>query len=336
MADQHPPERPPFFGAYCMQLTANPWVNPMDEFAQTRPPDDLFDDDFVPIPGAEYPRPEPMQNPDSNDPSQQDPPPPNAPSGPRGPNGGNGSNSRGGSSSRAPDPSPHANNVGNAGHDNSNLPNGTGPAGPQRSHGGNSVRGDRSLTGGPAREKLTDEQLEERMRNMRLKNAKILAAHEKSTADQEAFEAREKAAAERRKEDRQNRQAMMGEREKNRQRKLQAQGGREWDSEKKDEDFGPAFRGARRGAHGGVSGSRYAKGETAPSSVAQWVESQAVVIEETGRGGRGGRGRGRGGRGGGPGYQTQQAPPIASDFPELPKPNKQTWAEQMEDGNTPA
>ena len=33
----------------------------MDEFAQTRQPDDLFDDDFVPIPTLDQPQPRPVQ-----------------------------------------------------------------------------------------------------------------------------------------------------------------------------------------------------------------------------------------------------------------------------------
>jgi hypothetical protein len=185
---------------------------------------------------------------------------------------------------------------------------------------------------------------------MAIKNAALAAAHERSTADAEAFEAREAAAAQRRKEDRVNRQQMMGEREKNRQRKLQALGGREWDAEKREEDFriGPAERGARRGAYGGVAGSRYAAGErqgqdffsAVPSSmqqeiqdpVSQWVESQArEVFGERGRGrGRGGRGRGRG-RGGRENGEHQQQkeqqtpqvqlPPTVSDFPDLPVTN---------------
>jgi hypothetical protein len=160
---------------------------------------------------------------------------------------------------------------------------------------------------------------------MSLKNKALTEAHEKAQADQEAFDTREKLAAERRKEERINRQAMMGEREKNRMRKLQALGGREWDAEKNEDDFKDEGRRARRGAHGGITGSRHSmpmKGE---------AEGEMPEIGEGGqRSGygslRGGRGRGsRGGRGRGDYHQfisqkhdKAQTVPTAADFPNLP------------------
>jgi hypothetical protein len=172
---------------------------------------------------------------------------------------------------------------------------------------------------------------------MSLKNAALLEAHARSIADQESFEAREAVALQRRKEERVNRQQMMGEREKNRQRKLQAVGGREWDMEKNEEDFKDEGRRAKRGAHGGIGGSRYASAAPAGSvpAAAQPEDSgeglQIRGFAERGRGrgrGRGGRGRGDhggGGRGdhggaarGGHKNQTVQSPPSASDFPDLP------------------
>lgn len=294
----------------------------MDEFAQTRPPDDLFDDDFTPIA-------QPIVEQDANytaPPAQQPSAPPNAPRAPRA------YTSRGRGAAQPHQPRTIDTTTAANGAESSAQ-----TAKPDRPQ-GNSVRGDRTLTGGPARAKLSDQELEEKMRSMALKNAELQAAHEKSAADAEAFAAREAAAAQRRREDRVNRQQMMGERERNRMRKLQSQGGREWDSEKKEEDFRGAERGARRGAYGGVAGSRYAVGEReqfaqtssmaeAQDPVSQWVESQArEVFGDRGRGrGRGGRGRGRGrgGRENGDGaqrpqVQVPQAPPTASDFPDLP------------------
>lgn len=151
--------------------------------------------------------------------------------------------------------------------------------------------------------------------------------HVKSQADEESFNAREAVAAQRRKEDRVNRVQMMGEREKNRQRKLKAVGGREWDMEKNQEDFaGDDGRRARRGAHGGITGD----GPT--SSGGDWQIKGAAGrggSEDSPRGrgrgrGRGeGRGRGRGGPGNGNSERPQkekaiQAPPSASEFPDLP------------------
>lgn len=119
----------------------------------------------------------------------------------------------------------------------------------------------------------------------------------------------------------------MGEREKNRQRKLNAQGGREWDLEKEEGFDGTGEerrRGAARGAHGGVAG--------VPRGA---QEGRELFDDGEGDGGsyRGGRGRGRGGRGGrggagrgdfhdgraGPSHSSQQPqPPKKEDFPSLP------------------
>lgn len=85
---------------------------------------------------------------------------------------------------------------------------------------------------------------------MSLKNASLAAAHQRAEEDLASFEAREAHAAQRRAADRQNRQAMLGERERNRMRKLKAVEGREWDAEKRDD--GEKFaggRGARRGGY---------------------------------------------------------------------------------------
>jgi hypothetical protein len=162
---------------------------------------------------------------------------------------------------------------------------------------------------------------------MSLKNAALLEAHARSLADQESFEAREAVALQRRKEERVNRQQMMGEREKNRQRKLQAVGGREWDMEKNEEDFKEEGRRAKRGAHGGIGGSRYASATPATPAAAQ-PEDSGEGFQIRGHAERGrGRGRGRGGRGrgdhtgparGGHKIQPVQSPPSASDFPDLP------------------
>jgi hypothetical protein len=172
---------------------------------------------------------------------------------------------------------------------------------------------------------LTEQELAEKLAAMSLKNAALLEAHARSQADQELFEAREAVAQQRRKEDRINRQQMMGEREKNRQRKLQAVGGREWDMEKKEEDFKEEGRRARRGAHGGISGSKYA---TVTPAVAPQPDDSSDGFQIRGHSERGrGRGRGRGGRGRGDGsgtargghqHQPVQSPPSAADFPDLP------------------
>lgn len=166
---------------------------------------------------------------------------------------------------------------------------------------------------------------------MKLKNASLMEKHVKSQADEESFNAREAVAAQRRKEDRVNRVQMMGEREKNRQRKLKAVGGREWDMEKNQEDFaGDDGRRARRGAHGGIAGDgltpngrewqiKGAAGRGGPD------DSARGRGRGKGRGEDRGRGRGHGGSGTGNSERPQkekpvQAPPKASDFVPLPAP----------------
>lgn len=121
------------------------------------------------------------------------------------------------------------------------------------------------------------------------------AAHARAEADQASFLEREKVAEEKRRQERQERRVMDSERERNRQRKLNALNGREWDATKQEEDYNP--RGGkgqfRRGMHGGVSGyTRRDFDDTRTSEDRQESSS--------GHGGHRGRGRGgaRGGRGG--------------------------------------
>jgi hypothetical protein len=122
------------------------------------------------------------------------------------------------------------------------------------------VRGDRSGTGGLKKAKLTESELSERLAAIRLKNASLEAAHARAEADEQNYRERETQAQiderEKLKKERQNRQQMIGERERNAQRKLKAMGGREWDLEKTEQEEDRGGR-ARRGAHGGVVGERY-------------------------------------------------------------------------------
>ena len=321
--------RSPYLGAYCLSQTTSAYVDPLDEFAQTRPPDDLFDDDFTPI---APPVVEQLESSSTTAVTPTQPPtaPPNAPRGPRAHTTTRGRDTHPPPSTRAAETSTPPND--------SEAPAAAAVAAPQASRPSNTaVRGDRTLTGGPARAKLSERELEAKMAAMAVKNAALQAAHEKSAADAEAFAAREAAAVVRRREDRVARAAQDAEREKNRLRKLKASGGREWDSEKREEEFGTPERAARRGGYGGVAASRFAAEDrrefgavpaaTEQDPVSQWVESQArEVFGDRGRGrGRGGRGRGRGrgGRENGDHQQRQQssqlqAPPTASDFPDLP------------------
>ncbi|KAH7397308.1 hypothetical protein BKA66DRAFT_437878 [Pyrenochaeta sp. MPI-SDFR-AT-0127] len=213
-----------------------------------------------------------------------------------------------------------------------------------------SVRGDRTLTGGAARTRLTEEQLNAKLANMRSKNEALQTAHARAEADLAKFEAREavlkkqdverkKVIAEKQKAERQNRQQMMGEREKNRQRKLNAQGGREWDFEKEEGFSGTGEerrRGATRGAYGGIAPSRLIDGDYASEQVEEPNSQQYFR----------GRGRGRGDRSNRGGRATRidhasrqpehkrredQQPPSTAEFPELPS----STAPAPKDGDTP-
>ncbi|CAD0115075.1 unnamed protein product [Aureobasidium uvarum] len=193
----------------------------------------------------------------------------------------------------------------------------------------NSVRGDRTATGGLRKPKLSEQELAEKMSRISLKNEKLAAAHARAEADAADFAEREEVAAKRRQEERRDRQQMMGEREKNRLRKLKAVGGREWDAEKPDDADafgGPRQAGGRgRGAHGGIAGQRNPDGsrEGFGGDKEDYTDGREYMYrEDRGRG----RGRGRGGRGGGPGRggrgpqqerQPSQSVPKPTDFPDL-------------------
>jgi hypothetical protein len=120
---------------------------------------------------------------------------------------------------------------------------------------------------------------------------KKAAAHARAEADQASFMEREQEAAKKRREEVAHRRMMDNEREQNRQRKLKTQTGREWDSQKREEDYDPRGGGSqfRRGMHGGVSGvARRNFEESRPEDAVDHPRSP----RGRGRGGRGGRDRG--------------------------------------------
>ncbi|EMC99665.1 hypothetical protein BAUCODRAFT_345134 [Baudoinia panamericana UAMH 10762] len=128
------------------------------------------------------------------------------------------------------------------------------PTGPRKDTVG-AVRGDRHATGGLRKPKLTEDELAEKMARITLRNEELSAAHARAEADAASFAEREAQAkhvsAQRQREERRDRQQMMGERERNRMRKLKAMEGREWDAEKREDDF---QRGGRFDKAGGFAG----------------------------------------------------------------------------------
>lgn len=207
------------------------------------------------------------------------------------------------------------------------------PKGP-RQEGVASVRGNRQATGGLAKPKLTEAELAEKMEKIKIKNASLTAAHARAQADEASFAEREEqakqVAARRQKEERRDRQQMMGERERNRMRKLKAMEGREWDAEKNEDDF---QRGGKFDKKGSFAGDKE-----------DYTDGREYLYRE---GRATGRGLGRGGRGG---KSQEQRAPAKEDFPAL-APSKapaapavdlmnpadraavKSWADQVESSN---
>ena len=300
----------------------------MDEFAQTRQPDDLFDDDFTPIPEnhsqpRQHGRPQgPKAPPKSPSQKLQQPPPPKT--------------------QQQPQPLT----------DTTSIANDDAPPSPEQAPKPTpAVRGDRSATGGINKPKLTEDELSARLAAARLNNAKREEAHRLAEADEASFQQREAQAQQKRREEGAARRVMDQEREKNRLRKLAVKGGREWDEGKEEVDVrAERASGFRRGAYGGVTLQNYGQ-EGQDDDLGQQRYSR-------GRGRGRGRGeRGRGGRvGGGRGPQVNgikesQAVPRDEDFPTLsaasapskpimsdqtsespmvPAGEKQSWADQVE------
>lgn len=186
-----------------------------------------------------------------------------------------------------------------------------------------SVRGDRSLTGGPSHKKLTQEELTAKLERMKIINAEKAESFRKSEKDREGYAEKEKEEKRKRKEELERGRAMEGERMKNRERKLKAMGGREWDEGKDEKDFEDnKGRSSQyvRGGHGGVIRGRGGLAGSRFNDAPEDDMSSYIYDENRGRGcgrGRGGgRGTGRGGRGGS--AQQPLAVPVAEDFPSLP------------------
>ncbi|EEQ32209.1 hypothetical protein McanMca71_005408 [Microsporum canis] len=373
----------------------------MDEFAQTRGVDDLFDDDVVPVASQPQPVDEPVREPEAE--SYPSVPPREAPAGPQSPPAqeqaqqqdaapshprkrignsrargrGNGFSRRlkpdntitttttttGTSDKPGEQPAAHPVLVEQQAADAEASPqvkqhDEESPAEAERENkAGDSnedavadgeqskepaaqkvpaVRGDRSRTGGLRKPKLTEEELSERMAAAKLTAAKKAAAHARAEADEASFQEREKIALAKRLEEQQNRRVMLSEREKNRQRKLNSQTGREWDAEKSLDSFSEHSRGNfayRRGAHGSIANDGRTTALALAAGDRDNPSSLASRDRGRGRGGRGGRGQGRRGAGRGrqagetdtevPNPVSQPKIPAQDEFPALPGTGKQ-------------
>jgi hypothetical protein len=269
-----------------------------DDFAQSREPDDLFSDEIEPSEteaandSITY-RPSSDNNPEST-PSLTQPdlpsPPPN-----RGSHRGGRRGAPNGHSSRTQSETVTQKALGPWQQD---VPKSTTPQ--SKPTGGDesrvtSVRGDRSATGPAKPAKKTEAELTELMKVMQLKNAAKTEAYARAEQDQASFLQREKQAAMKMLEERKAIREQDMERAKNRERKIRAQGGREWDSDKQESDIVDRGRGSSsrysRGVHGGIANSG-----RGGSGLAESRYAGDNGVEEAPHGGRGiraGRGRGR-------------------------------------------
>lgn len=327
---------------------------PVDESERIRADEDLFNDDFTPVAEPvveETPvaptEPEPIQAPDNT--AADATPATSAPA-----TRGDGSRGRGGRGRERGRGRGRGNAQARGGHSvqpattqaqtNEDIPAKAAGSAPENAPTGPrkdsvpSVRGDRHATGGLKKPKLTEEELAEKMARISVKNASLTAAHARAEADAASFAQRESKAkeisAQRLKEERRDRQQMMGEREKNRMRKLKAMEGREWDAEKNEDDF---QKGGLRDKKGGFAGDDR-----------EYNDGREYLYKEP-RGGDRARGSGRSGRGG---RSQEQATPKKEEFPALPttanKPTaaatedaltsitagpKTSWADQVESSN---
>lgn len=275
------------------------------ESMQTRPPEDLFDDDFTPVqqPVIE----ESMVQPTPVEPvlaaqSDAQPIPQQAPQSNRGRNDGARGRARGrGRGGRKESQGQQGQaKAEQTNEDPVNAPENA-PTGPKKETIA-SVRGDRRGTGGVRKPKLSESELAEKMAQIQIKNASLTAAHARAEADAASFAEREQQAkaqsAQRAKEERKDRQQMMGERERNRLRKLKALGGREWDMEKTEDDFS---KGGKYDKKGGFGGDKE-----------DYTDGREYLLREP-KEKRGGASAGtRGGK------QPQEAVPKKEDFPSLP------------------
>ncbi|GAB7366752.1 hypothetical protein MBLNU230_g0707t1 [Neophaeotheca triangularis] len=277
-------------------------VVPVEETVQTRPTDDLFRDGYTPIeqPVVEE-QPVPAPDRTSNEKVAV-----------------RGRGQTGWKSNNFQPPRPSTNSASNhtasTASDSTQAPE-SAPTGPRKG-GHASVRGDRLATGGTQKAKLTEDELTAKLAQMKVKNEELTSAYARQEADRVSFAEREtkaKAKAqELQKRDRQNRQQMMGEREKNRMRKLKAH--KEWDVDKGDEG-----KSEKRGAYGEGGWGR---------DQGDYTDGTEYIYHE-GRG-RGGRDRPRGGRGGENRQPQAQKLPQKEDFPSLPA------AAQKEDSVAPS
>ncbi|KIK63842.1 hypothetical protein GYMLUDRAFT_40923 [Collybiopsis luxurians FD-317 M1] len=175
---------------------------------------------------------------------------------------------------------------------------------------------DRVKTGGSQRDKLSEEELAERMARIREQNEKIKLRRVDVQADEEAFRKTQEAERAKLARTRKVQESVDNAREVNAKRKMEKIQSREWDSGKPS----PSDWKARNQQSTPTSPSKDSPQETTEG------DGSSVASSMWARGGGSGRGRGRGrGRGGRRG-RTSPEPTVASTDDKAPQPEAQAEA----------
>lgn len=156
------------------------------------------------------------------------------------------------------------------------------------------VNPERVNTGGLPRDKLTDEELAERMARMREQNEKIKQRRLDVAADENAFKQTQAAEQKRQAQLRKVQETVNRTREQNAQRKMDKIQSREWDSDKKGERWQMVAKSEQPAATTATTTSQTNTGESETES-APTAKQREDTVRVRGRRGRG-RGRGRGRR----------------------------------------
>jgi len=184
------------------------------------------------------------------------------------------------------------------------------------------INPERVKTGGLPRDKLTDEELAERMARIREQNEKIKQRRLDVAADEDAFKQTQAAERLRQAQTRKVQETVNRTREQSARRKLDKIQSREWDSDKKAEGWPTNAKPEQPTA---VSSDSTTRTNTRDADAEAAASPTAKPREGRNRGRVSGR-RGRGGRGRGRGEARDKAPPAS-----VPEENeKESETEKVE------
>ncbi|KAI0306713.1 hypothetical protein B0F90DRAFT_1665919 [Multifurca ochricompacta] len=156
------------------------------------------------------------------------------------------------------------------------------------------INPERVKTGGLPRDKLTEEELAERMARMREQNEKIKQRRLDVVADEDAFKQTQAAERHRQAQMRKVQETVNRTREQNARRKMDKIQSREWDSDKKAEGWLASAESEQPGATSSPSTTRTNSGADRSAEASASLSPKQREDANRGHGiGRRGRGRGR-------------------------------------------